>query len=95
MKIIKDDSEIWLGLSCLKDAYIEAMVLNEKIDPYNVGCDIKAIVRALQGDEAVKNIDLEITKRKINVHDAELKLFKDEVLKLRKEVNELKKGGDS
>jgi len=70
------------------------VVHNEKINPHSISCGIEAIVRALQGDEAVENMDLTITKRKTDIHDAELKLFEDEVLKLRKEVNELQKGGN-
>lgn len=100
MKIISDDSQIWFGLSCLKDAYIEAMVHNKKIDPHSIGCDIKAIVRALQGDGAVKDMDLIITKRKTNIHDIEISALEDEINELKKELNnrtaseDKNKGGD-
>lgn len=91
MKIIFDDSAIWCGLSDLKNAYIEAMVHNEPINPHSVSWDIKAIVEALQGDEAVKDMDLMITMRKTDIHDIEIYALKDASKRLRNEINELKK----
>jgi histone deacetylase complex regulatory component SIN3 len=91
MKIISNDSNIWVGLSDLKNAYIEAMVSDEKINPHSIIWDMKAIVGALQGDEEVKNMDLIITERKTNIHDIEISTLKNANKQLYNEINELKK----
>ncbi len=91
MKIISDYSDIWHNLDCLKVAYIDAMVLNTKINPHNIKYHLAAIVRALQGDEEVKNMDLTITERKTNIHDIEISALKNVNEQLRNELNELKR----
>lgn len=91
MKIISDDSEIWYSLGCLKEAYVDAMVKNEKIDPHSVECNIKTIVRVLQGYEEEKNMDLTITKRKTNIQDIKISALEDANKRLRNELNELKR----
>ena len=87
IKCIKNSPVIWMGLSDLKNAYIEAMVCDEKINPRSVSFGIKALVGALQGDEEVKNMDLTIAKRKTNIHDIEIRALEDEINKLKKELN--------
>ena len=87
IKYIKNGPAIQFALSDLKNAYIEAMVCNEKIDPHSISWNIKTIVEALQGDEEVKNMDLTITKRKTNIHDIEIGALEDEINELKKELN--------
>ena len=94
IKIIKDDSDIWYSLGVLKDAYVDAIVHDETISPHYIDGCIRNIMRNMLGNDAVEKMDLEIAHRKINIHDTELKLFKTEVLKLRKEINDIQKGGN-
>lgn len=91
MKCINNNPMLLLTLSSLKNAYIEAMACNEKIDPHSVGCDIRAIVGVLQGDEAVKDMDLTIAARKTNIHDIKINALEYENKRLRNEIYELKK----
>lgn len=91
MKIIFDYSGIRDNLDCLKDAYIDAMVFNTKIDPHDIKYHLAAIVRALQGDKEVKNMDLIITERKTNIQDIEISALKGVNKQLHNEINELKK----
>lgn len=95
MKIIFDDSVIWSALSDLKTSYIEAIVHDEKINPHSISCDIKTIVKALEGNEEAKNMDLIITARKTKIHDIQISSLEEMNTRLRNGITELKKALNS
>ncbi len=95
MRIIRNDGQLEYAIECIKEEIIDCIVNEEnKISLDSFYIDFKNIIKCVQGNDALSEMDIEITKRITKRQEQKIKALRHRINRLENVLEKTKVGGN-